>query len=80
MKFRAFRRSFIVAFIAFACVAFLLTGWFTAYIGTRTVGFDSHTTLLELCDLHTVRFMDWYFETNLFSGLLQIIINNMPIG
>ena len=79
MKFNIFRRSFLAAIITFGSMAFLTVGVLTAYIGTRKVGFNSHTTLVELCDLNTVRIMDWYFNTNFFENSIMFIIKHLPI-
>ena len=79
MKTNLYRRSFLASTIAFGAMALLTVGVLTAYIGTRKVGFNSHTTLIELYDINTVRIMDWYFDTDFFEGLIMFIIKHLPI-
>ncbi len=79
MKMRIFGRSFAAALIGFGSLAVLLIGIITAYIGTRKVGFDSHTTILEIYDINTIRFMDWYFETKFFETTIKFIIKHLPV-
>ncbi len=78
MKFRAFWRSFAVAMLVFGSLALLITGIFIAYVGTRKIGFASNVSLIELCDLHTIRFMDWYFETDALAWLVRFIAEHLP--
>lgn len=78
MKLRAYWRSFTVSMIVFCSIALLIVGIFIAYIGTRTIGFASNTSLIELYDLHTVRFMDWYIETDFFTELVRFIAEHLP--
>ena len=78
MKIKAYRRSFCVSLIAFGSIAALSVGIFAAYIGTRKIGFDSNTTIIELCSLNTVRFMDWYFETDFLEKAIMFILKHLP--
>lgn len=80
MKTRAFWRSFAISMITFCSLALLIIGIFTAYVGTRKIGFDSHTTILEWCDLYTIRFMDWYVQTDFFADVLHLILKYIPAG
>lgn len=78
MKMRIFGRSFLAALIGFGSLAVLVVGIITAYIGTRKVGFDSHTTILEIYDINTIRFMDWYFEIEFFEIAINFITKHLP--
>ena len=78
MKINTYRRSFLVALIAFGSIAVLFVGIFAAYIGTREIGFNSNTTIIELCNLNTVRFMDWYIETDFFENSIMLILKHLP--
>lgn len=78
MRMRAYWRSFAVSVLIFGSLALLISGIFIAYVGTRKIGFASNVSLIELCDLRTVRFMDWYFETDALANLVEFIAKHLP--